>query len=159
MLKRSDTINDWRTLQVDTQLVINELLANGVGPFWKVVSLSENNARLIINRTTSSDPSLLVEDDRSITRFGCDLDFYFKPFIKDDPDFVPQINLGTTGSFPIMHGDTDRAQFYIELGKLLSNEDLLSNIERIMLDYSEKVEKYRSDVKHYESFLDNPAGV
>lgn len=101
---------------------VEELLKSNLGEEWGVERLS------------SEILSFGVREDEAKFKFGQTIDIFFgKSWYKGD-EYKWEMNFGTTGSFKLdkEKDSIGRANFYIGVGKLLVNEELLWELKKIL---------------------------
>lgn len=71
-----------------------------------------------------------------------------------------ETNVGTTGSFDILEQNIgDRALFYVDLGKFLSDKIKLNELKERMFLYSETLDMMRKRIREINNKLENPLGL
>lgn len=71
-----------------------------------------------------------------------------------------ETNVGTTGSFNLEEQNVgDRALFYRDLGKFLSNIEKLQELKKMMFLFADKRSMIRKAFKETEDRLENPLGI
>lgn len=146
-------------LENDTAHLINKQLSAHGLPFWKVCRLNPARASVEINM------SKIDEDLRNVLsfeqrRFGysVDITFYTERYGSKN---TPEMNFGTMGSFSLYGTEPDnpRSEYYISIGKMLQDKDLLEYIEGMMLDYKKRHDDLVKIYDALENFLANPENL
>lgn len=135
---------DWESTEAQVRCFIEERLKEHVGEHWFVARISDSFLSIGVMDS---------ENGRAV--FGQTIDIYHGSygFYKDRFE----ISIGTCGSFnPFEQNTWDRAKFYIDFGKLMSNIDLLEQIKLQLFSYSEYVRGIRHNMDKLEKQLNNP---
>lgn len=155
----SSIIRELHILENDTIHLINKQLSAHGLRFWKVTQISPARAVLSINMS-KTDEDLRHRLPCEQNRFGYTVDMAFAVDGHSSKP-IPEMSVGTMGSFSLYGTDPDhpRSEFYISVGKMLQDKDLLEYMEGMMLDYKKR---HGDLVKIYDSlekFLDNPKNI
>ena len=69
-----------------------------------------------------------------------------------------QINVGTCGSHDLLPADRTRsmAEFYVGIGKLHANIELLEGIHNTLFGYAEKIANIQKEVRELDELVKNP---
>ena len=80
-------------------------------------------------------------------------------YLNDNKELF-ETNVGSTGSFNIEEQEIgDRARFYIDLGKFLSDPAKLARLKNRMFLFAETLEDIRDCVRRINAELENPLGL
>lgn len=146
-------------LENDTAHLINKQLAAHEFPFWKVCRMNSTRASVEINMS-KTDEELRVLLPYEQLRFGYSVDmaFYVERWGRKP---TQEMNFGTMGSFSLygVEPDEPRAEYYISIGKMLQDKDLLEYIEGMMLDYKKRRDDLVKIYDALENFLNNPENI
>ena len=145
----------------DTIYLINRQFSDHGFPFWKVSRMNSTRASIEINMSKTDEELRILLPYEQI-RFGYSVDVAFyteRRGRKDAPE--PEMNFGSTGSFLLYGTDPDnpRSEFYISIGKMLQDKDLLEYTRGVMLDYKKRHDDLLTAYDILEKFLDNPENV
>ena len=71
-----------------------------------------------------------------------------------------EVSVGSTGPFEALETEQgDRARFYIDLGRLLSDQQGLQALRERLFQHAEKMDQIRSRIKAIQDRKDNPFGT
>lgn len=71
-----------------------------------------------------------------------------------------EVSVGSTGSFEALSTNQgDRARFYIDLGRLLADQQGLQALRERLFQHAEKMDQIRSRIKAIQDRKDNPFGT
>ena len=75
-------------------------------------------------------------------------------------NIVRMHSVGSTGPFEALEtAQGDRARFYIDLGRLLSDQQGLQALRERLFQHAEKMDQIRSRIKAIQDRKDNPFGT
>lgn len=125
---------------------VNTVLAQAVntpGYLWRVYNLNYNSGYLSIGMIEEfagkETPTKVVKYEYSMFGMTFDLRFDYRAQNLNDPDDErdnPTCSVGSMGSFNVAAATgttSERCSFYIGLGQILANNDLVADIERHMI--------------------------
>ena len=146
-------------LENDTAHLINKQLHAHGFPFWKVCHMSSTRASVRINMSTT-DEELRILLPYEQLRFGYSVDMAFSTE-RGGREAIPEMNFGSMGSFSLYGTEPDnpRSEFYISIGKMLQDKDLLEYIEGMVLDYKKRHDDLVKIYDSLENFLANPENI
>lgn len=68
-----------------------------------------------------------------------------------------EISVGSTGSFDLCKNEVgDRARFYMDFGKFLSDTTLLNDLKNMLFDYADTMEEIHERMESLQKSLENP---
>lgn len=135
---------EWESTEAQVRCFIETRLKEHVGEHWFVDRISDSFLSIGV-----------METEKGGAVFGQTIDIYYSSYGLDKGRF--DINIGTCGSFnPFEQNTGDRAKFYIDFGKLMSNIDLLEQIKSNLTWYSEFIRDIRNKFDKLEKQLKNP---
>lgn len=146
-------------LENDTVQLINKQLSTHGFPFWKVYKLNPHRASVEINMSkTDVELESFLPYERLRFGYSVDMAFYTE---RGGSKNTPEMNFGTMGSFSLYGVDPDepRAEYYISIGKMLQDKDLLEYIEGMMLDYKKRFDDLVKIHDALKNFIDNPENI
>lgn len=148
-----------RILENDTAHLINKQLAAHGFPLWKVCRMNSSRASVEINMSkTDEELRILLPFEQLRFGYSVDMAFYTERWGRKN---TPEMNFGTTGSFSLYGNEPDnpRSEYYISIGKMLQDKDLLEYIEGMMLDYKKRRDDLVKIYDALENFLANPENI
>lgn len=124
----------------------NSWIKEFLGSYWKLYYLSDSRIEFAI-----ADPK-----DENKEVFGQSIEIYFdKDYWGKKERF--ETNVGTCGGFSLLACEQgDRARFYIDLGRFLSDKTRLEALRTMLFRYKETLDQMREQLKNIESELANP---
>lgn len=155
----SSIIRELDILTNDTVHLINKQLSAHGLRFWKVSRIIPGKAALEINMSkTDEELRILLPYEQLRSGYSVEMTFVRDPWSTQGS---PVMNFGTMGSFSLYgtNPDNPRSEFYISIGKMLQDKDLLEYIEGVMLDYKKRHDALVKIHDLLENFLDNPENV
>lgn len=155
----SSIIRELDILENDTVHLINKQLSAHGLRFWKVSRIHPIRVALEINMSkTDEDLRHILPYEQHRFGYSVDIDFMVE---RNSSVSTPEMNFGTMGSFSLYGTDPDnpRSEFYISVGKMLQDRDLLEYIEGMMIDYKKRRNALDEVYDSLEKFLDNPENV
>ncbi len=120
-----------------------------LGEHWTLRYLGESRIEFAI-----VDPH---EDNKVV--FGQSIEIYYEKHTwKGGERF--EVQVGTTGGFEILETQQgDRALFYIDLGRFLSDKTELEGIKKRLYGYRDCLDKMYQDILDIRKELENPASL
>ncbi len=71
-----------------------------------------------------------------------------------------EVGVGTTGGFSILESEQgDRARFYIDLGRFLSNKEELEETKQLLFGYKDNLDRMYQNILNIRKELENPASL
>ena len=109
------------------------------------------------NRLSTSYVELAVVDADNKPIFGQSVSIYYERKCWLGGERF-QINVGTCGSHDLLPADRTRsmAEFYIGIGKLHANIELLEGIRNTLFGYAEKIANIQKEVRELDELVKNP---
>lgn len=121
------------------------LIKANLGNHWQVQNLS-----------TSCCAFGIKKDGKSV--FGQTVEIYYerRNWLDDNKERF-EISVGSTGSFDLCKNEVgDRARFYMDFGKFLSNTALLGDLKNMLFDYADTMEEIHERMERLQKSLENP---
>ena len=124
----------------------NSWIKEFLGSYWKLYYLSDSRIEFAI-----ADPK-----DESKEVFGQSIEIYFdKNYWGKKERF--ETNVGTCGGFSLLASEQgDRARFYIDLGRFLSDKTRLEALRTMLFRYKDTLDQMREELTNIENELANP---
>ena len=109
------------------------------------------------NRLSTSYIEVTVVDAENKPIFGQSVSIYYEKKCWLGGERF-QINVGTCGSHDLLPADRTRsmAEFYIGIGKLHANIELLEGIRNTLFGYAEKIANIQKEVRELDELIKNP---
>ena len=109
------------------------------------------------DRLSTSYVELAVVDAENKPIFGQSVSIYYEKKCWLGGERF-QINVGTCGSHDLLPADRTRsmAEFYIGIGKLHANIELLEGIRNTLFGYAEKIANIQKEVRELDELVKNP---
>ena len=118
-----------------------------LGEHWTLVNLSPSCVTFGIIKPGAKDD----------TCFGQNIEIFYERncwFTKEDRF---EVSVGSTGPFEALEtAQGDRARFYIDLGRLLSDQQGLQALRERLLQHADKMNEIRRRIKATQDRKDNP---
>lgn len=117
----------------------------GLGGYWELQNLSTTCCAFGIKK-----------DGKAV--FGQTVEIYYerRNWLHDNKERF-EISVGSTGSFDLCKNEVgDRARFYMDLGWLLSNTELLNDIKTMLFDYADTINEIHTRLEGLRKQLENP---
>lgn len=118
-----------------------------LGEHWTLVNLSPSCVTFGIIKPGAKDD----------TCFGQNIEIFYERncwFTKEDRF---EVSVGSTGAFKALDADQgDRARFYIDLGRLLADQQGLQSMRDRLFEHADKMNQIRSRIKAIQDRKDNP---
>ena len=129
-----------------TLIELEIAISNALGAQWRVGNLSTSYVELAV----------VDADNKKI--FGQSVSIYYEKSRWGDRKPRFQINVGTCGSHDLLPADRTRsmAEFYIGIGKLHANIELLEGIRNTLFGYAEKIADIQKEVHELDELVKNP---
>ena len=129
-----------------TLIELEIAISNALGAQWRVGNLSTSYVELAV----------VDADNKKI--FGQSVSIYYEKSRWGDRKPRFQINVGTCGSHDLLPADRTRsmAEFYIGIGKLHANIELLEGIRNTLFGYAEKIANIQKEVHELDELVKNP---
>ena len=110
------------------------------------------------NRLSTSYVEFAVVDVDNKPIFGQSVSIYFEKERWGDGQQRFEINVGTCGSHELLPADRTRtmAEFYIGIGKLHANIELLEQMRDTLFSYAEKEANIQKEVRDLDALVKNP---
>ncbi len=91
--------------------------------------------------------------------FGQTIEIYFERRYWNGRERF-ETNVGTTGGFEILESEQgDRARFYIDLGRFLSNKKELEETKQLLFGYKDNLDRMYQNILNIRKELENPASL
>nr|DAO21514.1 MAG TPA: hypothetical protein [Caudoviricetes sp.] len=117
-----------------------------LGNYWKLYYLSDSRIEFAI-----ADPK-----DENKEVFGQSIEIYFEKHYWNGKERF-DTNVGTCGGFDLLACEQgDRARFYIDLGRFLSDKTRLEALRTMLFRYKDTLDQMREGLDKIESELENP---
>ena len=128
-----------------TLIELEIAISNALGAQWRVGNLSTSYVELAV----------VDADNKKI--FGQSVSIYYERKCWLGGERF-QINVGTCGSHDLLPADRTRsmAEFYIGIGKLHANIELLEGIRNTLFGYAEKIANIQKEVHELDELVKNP---
>ena len=129
-----------------TLIELEIAISNALGAQWRVGNLSTSYVELAV----------VDADNKKI--FGQSVSIHFEKSRWGDRQPRFEINVGTCGSHDLLPADRTRsmAEFYIGIGKLHANIELLEGIHNTLFGYAEKIANIQKEVRELDELVKNP---
>ena len=129
-----------------TLIELEIAISNALGAQWIVGNLSTNYVELAV----------VDADNKKI--FGQSVSVHFEKNRWGDGQQRFEINVGTCGSHDLLPADRTRsmAEFYIGIGKLHANIELLEGIRNTLFGHAEKIANIQKEVRELDELVKNP---
>ena len=111
-----------------------------------------------VDRLSTTYMELAVTDEKNKKIFGQSVSIHFEKERWGDGKQRFEINVGTCGSHDLLPADRTRsmAEFYIGIGKLHANIELLEGIRNTLFGYAEKIANIQKEVRELDELVKNP---
>lgn len=128
-----------------TLLDLQTMVSTALGTQWQVGRLS----------TTYVELAVVDADNKPI--FGQSVSIYYEKRCWLGGERF-QINVGTCGSHDLLPEERTRsmAEFYIGIGKLHANTELLEAMRKTLFGYAEKIANIQKEVRELDELVKNP---
>ena len=129
-----------------TLIELEIAISNALGAQWRVGNLSTSYVELAV----------VDADNKKI--FGQSVSIHFEKERWGDGQQRFEINVGTCGSHELLPADRTRtmAEFYIGIGKLHANIELLEQMRDTLFGYAEKEANIQKEVRDLDALVKNP---
>jgi len=130
---------------------MNEWIKGTLGDHWGVKSLSENCITFAVINPEKPDDFIFAQS----------IDVYYeKSSWLDDGRPRFETNIGTTGSFNLLDQEVgNRARYYMDLGRFLSETAKLEGLKYQLFRYADKCRARRIEIKNTSERLENPLAL
>lgn len=120
-----------------------------LGDYWTLRYLCDSRIEFAI-----VDPH---DDSRLV--FGQTIEIYFERRSWSGAERF-ETNVGTTGTFELLAAEQgDRARFYIDLGRFLSDKKELEEIKELLFGYKDCLDRMHQQLLDIRKELENPASL
>lgn len=145
----------WKEHMQQSALFIESRLQQTLGLHWGVSRYSEDQMTIGVIDAASSTPQ------RREYYFGQDIDIWYEDRMGRGTNVRFRANCGTTGSFEMEGGGTvgERAMFYVGVGRLLSDRNLVRDIRNTMATTVQVVNNLDNELARLQKELDDPLKV
>ena len=111
-----------------------------------------------VDRLSTTYMELAVTDENNKKIFGQSVSIHFEKERWGDGKQRFEINVGTCGSHELLPADRTRtmAEFYIGIGKLHANTELLETIKDALFYYAERIADIQKEVRDLDALVKNP---
>lgn len=142
----------WKEHMQQSALFIESRLQQTLGPHWGVSRYSEEHMTISIIDAAGSTPQ------RREYYFGQDIDIWYEDRMGRGTNVRFRANCGTTGSFEMEGGGTvgERALFYVGVGRLLSDRNLVRDIRNTMTATIQVVNNLSNELVRLQKELEYP---
>ena len=143
--KRALLCIEYDNAESSTLLNLQMLINTALGAQWQVGRLSTSYVELAV----------VDADNKPI--FGQSVSIYYEKKCWLGGERF-QINVGTCGSHDLLPADRTRsmAEFYIGIGKLHANIELLEGIRNTLFGYAGKIANIQKEVRELDELVKNP---
>ena len=143
--KRALLCIEYDNAESSTLFNLQMLINTALGAQWQVGRLS----------TSYVEFAVVDADNKPI--FGQSVSIYYEKKCWLGGERF-QINVGTCGSHDLLPADRTRsmAEFYIGIGKLHANIELLEGIRNTLFGYAEKIANIQKEVRELDELVKNP---
>ena len=137
--------NEYDSTESATLELIESHIQAALGKQWRA------------DRLSTSYVELAVVDAENKPIFGQSVSIYYEKKCWLGGERF-QINVGTCGSHDLLPADRTRsmAEFYIGIGKLHANIELLEGIRNTLFGYAEKIANIQKEVRELDELVKNP---
>ena len=126
-------------------------------PISARVVLCDDNCKVEFTEGTESEPHFAVVDADNKPIFGQSVSIYYEKKCWLGGERF-QINVGTCGSHDLLPEERGytMADFYIGIGKLHANIELLETIKDALFYYAERIADIQKEVRELDELIKNP---
>lgn len=142
----------WKEHMQQSALFIESRLQQTLGPHWGVSSYNKEQMTISVIDAAGS-----TQQQRKYY-FGQDIDIWYEDRMGRGTNVRFRANCGTTGSFEMEGGESvgERALFYVGVGRLLSDRNLVRDIRNTMTATIQVVDNLRNELSLLQKELDDP---
>lgn len=142
----------WSEHVQQSTLFLESRLQQTLGLHWGVSSYGKEQMTIGVIDTVRSTPQ------RREYYFGQDIDIWYEDRTGHGTDVRFHANCGTTGSFEMEGGGTvgERAMFYVGVGRLLSDRNLVRDIRNTMATTVQVADNLANELARLQKELDDP---
>lgn len=143
---KEDLLQEMTKFMEDSREFHDKWIKDFLGSYWKLYYLGDSRIEFAV-----VDPK-----DETKEVFGQSIEIYFeKQYWGGKERF--DTNVGTCGGFDILASEQgDRARFYIDLGRFLSDKTRLEELRNRLFGYNDSLDEMRKKLDNIESELENP---
>ncbi len=138
-------MQNYKTTCMAKLTALEVLLKANLGNHWQVQNLSTTCCAFGIKK-----------DGKFV--FGQTVEIYYERrcWLDDNKERF-EISVGSTGSFDLCKNEVgDRARFYMDFGRLLSDTALLNDLKNMLFDYADTMEAIHDRLEKLQKSLENP---
>jgi len=142
------TRDEWEQYEQGSKESFNNFIKDILGDKWAITRLSTNYLGIAIKKADS---------DREFY-FGQEIEIFYDSKGYREPRF--EANIGSCGSFSILDEKAGSfADFYIGVGKLLTDKQAMAELKEALFDYASKIEQYYNLLEQLKEELRNPMSI
>jgi hypothetical protein len=143
---------EWKELDTATTQVLEEIVQTALGGDWGICRYKKGYVEIGVIDSENSTP------ERREFYFGQHIEVRYEERHWLDKSEVFEANCGSTGSFLVEGGTTtgQRAMFYVGIGRLLGDTELIANLKATLREASQKTDLLSQEYNELESKLENP---
>jgi hypothetical protein len=143
---------EWKELDQATTQALEEIIQAALGKDWGICRYKKGYVEIGVIDSENSTP------ERQEFYFGQYIEVRYEERHWLDKREVFEANCGSTGSFLVEGGMTtgQRAMFYVGIGRLLGDAELVANLKTILREASQKTDLLSQEYNELESRLENP---
>lgn len=147
--ERTNLISDWHAHKEQTSSAIEARLQEALGNHWGVKRYNKGYLAIAVIDGGKSTPE--IRD----YHFGQDIEIRYDERW-GEPTF--QSNCGSCGSFDMEGGNTvgERAMFYVGIGKLYGNTELVDFLKKTMMDSAKIIDRFSKECNALDEKIKNP---
>ena len=114
-----------------------------------------------VDRLSTTYMELAVTDENNKKIFGQSVSIHFEKERCGDGKQRFEINVGTCGSHDLLPEERGytMADFYIGIGKLHANQELLETIKDALFYYAQRIADIQKEVRELDELVKNPTRI
>ncbi|MDL2319807.1 hypothetical protein LJC45_01600 [Alistipes sp. OttesenSCG-928-B03] len=146
-------IEEWKTFEIQVRANLEEVIQHYLGSHWGVKSMNKGYASIAVIDADKSTP------ERREFFFGQDIDIRYESrnWLSGGTERF-ESSCGSCGSFDMTGGQTigERAMFYVGIGQLYANPELIQAIKEILRNSEAETERISAELDALRKQLANP---
>lgn len=148
-------IKEWKNYDALTAKKLEELIQLHLGKHWEVIHFDKGYMKIAVIDKIKSTP------EHNEYYFGQDIGIRYEiqNWLQKGTEEKFETNVATCGSFNVEGGKTigERAMFYVGIGKLLDNPQLLQTIKDTLKTSVTEIERISKELDNLRKQLAHPA--
>jgi hypothetical protein len=143
---------EWKEFDTATTQALEHLVQAALGSDWGICRYKKGYVEIGVIDSENSTP------ERQEFYFGQHIEVRYEEQYWLDKREVFEANCGSTGSFSMEGGATtgQRAMFYVGIGRLFADAELVASLKAILREASQKTDLLSQEYNELESKLENP---